>query len=67
MNEDKPECVDPNCPVCEVAMECTSNQRRAVCHECGSQYDFTLVDNAKTYPTKENPLQQIVIVYDSNG
>jgi transposase-like protein len=66
VNEDKTGCVDPLCPTCEMGMEVTSGQKKAVCHNCGSQYKFTLVDNLKEYPTKDNPLQQIVIVYDGN-
>lgn len=63
MNEDKADSIPTECPTCQVEMEYTDGNKRAVCHECGSQWDYTLLDNAENYPTRNNPIQQIVIHY----
>ena len=63
MNEDKEDAIDTDCPTCQVAMEYTDGNKRAVCHECGSQWDFTLLKPEYNYPTRDNPIQQMVIHY----
>ena len=67
MNDDKPDSVSTLCPSCEVELEYASGVPRAVCHECGSQYLLKMKDLKACYPTKENPLQEIVISYDGNS
>ena len=64
MNEDKPDSINTNCVTCDVPMEYTDGNRRAVCHECGSQWDFTLLDNTRFYPTADNPIQQMLMHYE---
>lgn len=63
MNEDKPEAAETLCPVCEVAMEYTDGQPRALCHECGSFYALK-VHGGGNYPTGEHPILEVVISYN---
>ena len=66
MNEDKPDAVASLCPTCQVEVEYTSGVPRALCHECGNVYLLKMKDLKDCYPTKDNPLQEMVISYDGN-
>ena len=66
MNEDQPDAVDTLCPTCQEPVEYTSGMPRALCHECGNVYLLKMKDSRSFYPTKENPLQEMVISYDGN-
>ena len=64
MNEDKPDSAATLCPSCEIEMEYAEGVPRAICHECGSQYLMKMLNPKSNYPTKDNPLQEMVIYYD---
>ena len=67
MNDDRPDAVDTLCPTCQIPVEYTSGMPRALCHECGNVYLLKMKDGLKSYyPTKENPLQEMVISYGGN-
>ena len=66
MNEDKPDAIDTNCPTCQIPVEYTAGIPRALCHECGSVYLLKMKDPMTCYPTKDNPLQEMVISYYGN-
>ena len=66
MNEDKPDSVPTLCPTCQIEIEYAPGVPRAVCHECGGIYLLKMKDFKACYPTKENPLQEMVISYDGN-
>lgn len=67
MNEDKLDSIPTNCMTCDVPMEYTDGNRRCLCHECGTMWDFTLLDNSEFYPTKNNPIQQMMIFYEGTS
>ena len=66
MNEDKLDALPTLCPMCQVEIEYTSGAPRALCHECGTVYFLKMKDIKSFYPTKDNPLQEMVISYDGN-
>jgi hypothetical protein len=65
MNEDKADSVESMCPTCDEPMEYTDGNTRCLCHECGTMWSYRLLNEGTKYPTKDNPVQEMSIYYDS--